>query len=68
MSGASWISSGEPTATQREGFRIAGEAFAAERAKLAALASGEIAELERALEAAGAPWTPGRLPEWKPEP
>jgi len=25
----------------------------------------DLKQLEKALDAAGAPWTPGRLPEWK---
>ena len=28
----------------------------------------DLRNLEKQMEAAGAPWTPGRIPEWKPEP
>jgi len=34
-------------------------------AKLKQLVEGDIPRLEKALEALGAPHTPGRLPEWK---
>jgi hypothetical protein len=27
----------------------------------------ELKQVEAALEKAGGPWTPGRLPDWKPE-
>jgi hypothetical protein len=62
---ASRLSLARPTATQREAYRIAGEEFAAELAKLRQIIKDELPELEKAMEAAGAPWTPGRLPEWK---
>jgi hypothetical protein len=26
----------------------------------------DLSKLEKQLEAGGAPWTPGRVPEWKP--
>ncbi|HSR41873.1 MAG TPA: hypothetical protein VLL48_06870, partial [Longimicrobiales bacterium] len=54
-----WDTRQAPTATQRRDVQIAREAFAGFRDDLAALQE-RVAELERALEAAGAPWTPGR--------
>ncbi len=54
-----------PTKTQEEAYRIAGEEFAQELAKLRKLIEVDLKELEKAMEAAGAPVTPGRLPEWK---
>jgi photosystem II stability/assembly factor-like uncharacterized protein len=54
-----------PTATQRDAYRIASEEFAGELTKLRHIVKDELPELEKAAEAAGAPWTPGRLPEWK---
>jgi photosystem II stability/assembly factor-like uncharacterized protein len=54
----------KPTATQRESYRIASAEFAKELAKLKHLVQVEMPELDKALEAAGAPWTPGRLPTW----
>ena len=57
-----WTSSSEPTETQREGYRIAKSEFAPVADGLEALTTGALAELEQELAAAGAPWTPGRLP------
>lgn len=54
-----------PTATQRDSYRIAGEEFAQELARLRTLVEVDLRKLEKEAEAAGAPWTPGRLPEWK---
>jgi len=35
--------------------------------KLRTLVEVDLVNLEKALDAAGAPHTPGRIPEWKPE-
>ncbi|MBZ5552442.1 MAG: glycosyl hydrolase [Acidobacteriia bacterium] len=59
------MSTSRPTQTQIDGYHIAGEEFAAELAKLRTLIELDVAKLEKAMEAAGAPWTPGRIPEWK---
>jgi hypothetical protein len=32
--------------------------------KLRTLVDTDLAKLEKDMEAAGAPWTPGRVPEW----
>ena len=53
-----------PTGTQRESYDIASQELRQELAKLRTLIEAELPPLERALDAAGAPWTPGRLPEW----
>ncbi len=62
---SSRLSLAKPTTTQREAYRIASEEFTAELAKLRKIIKDELPELEKAMEAAGSPWTPGRLPEWK---
>jgi photosystem II stability/assembly factor-like uncharacterized protein len=49
-----------PTATQRRGLEIAASELDALVKDLDALKSGELARLRAALDAAGAPWTPGR--------
>ncbi|HEV3260725.1 MAG TPA: hypothetical protein VG013_27980, partial [Gemmataceae bacterium] len=54
-----------PTKTQQEAYQIANEEFTQELAKLRTLIEVDVRDLEKALEAAGAPPTPGRLPEWK---
>jgi photosystem II stability/assembly factor-like uncharacterized protein len=58
------FSLGRPTGTQRQAYAIAGEEFTAELAKLRKLIE-DLQPVEKALDLAGAPWTPGRLPEWK---
>lgn len=49
-----------PTPTHRTSVEIAEEQFATLRADLRKLVEDELADLERRLEAAGVPWTPGR--------
>ncbi len=62
--GASVQSLSKPTGTQQEAYGIAAKQFAAELAKLRQLAEVDFPALEKTLDAAGAPWTPGRLPAW----
>jgi photosystem II stability/assembly factor-like uncharacterized protein len=54
-----------PTATDRESYRIASEEFGKELARLRTLVEVDLRKLEKDADAVGAPWTPGRLPEWK---
>lgn len=54
-----------PTQTQRDGYRIASAELTEALTKLRGLIEGDLRKLEKALDASGAPWTPGRLPEWK---
>ncbi|HEX9800977.1 MAG TPA: glycosyl hydrolase [Thermoanaerobaculia bacterium] len=65
---SSWYTTAEPTTTQRDAFRYASELFAAELGRLRQLAETDLPALETELERAGAPWTPGRVPLWQPEP
>jgi photosystem II stability/assembly factor-like uncharacterized protein len=51
-----------PPGTDVQAFAIASEEFAAVREKLRVLVDVDLKALEQALDAAGAPWTPGRLP------
>jgi hypothetical protein len=64
--GSQWDSTAEPTATSVQDYEWAAEAFTVELDRLKALASS-FDRFEQQLESAGAPWTPGRLPEWKAE-
>jgi photosystem II stability/assembly factor-like uncharacterized protein len=57
---------GRPTRTAIEQYQIASEGLAAEIPKLRKLLETDIKALEKQLDAAGAPPTPGRLPDWKP--
>ncbi|MCP4204810.1 MAG: glycosyl hydrolase [bacterium] len=63
----SWTSSSAPTATQLRAYEIAAEAFAPVLTDLRGLVEDELEVLESEMEAAGAPWTPGRIPSWQPE-
>ena len=58
--GGHWGTRQMPTATQREQIRIAGEEFEELAAELKSLVERDLAAFEADLEAAGAPWTPGR--------
>ena len=64
---AGFTSTSAPTATHRESWTVASEQLAEASEALRSLVEGEIAALEAELEAAGAPWTPGRpIPRWPP--
>ena len=58
------LSLARPTTTQREQYTIASHEFATELEKLRTLVNVHLKALEKALDLAGAPYTPGRLPEW----
>jgi hypothetical protein len=59
------LSLARPTTTQRESYKIASREFSQELAKLRTLIDVDLRQLEKDLDAVGAPWTPGRLPEWQ---
>jgi photosystem II stability/assembly factor-like uncharacterized protein len=65
--GAQWGSTSAPTTTSQDGYQAAAAAFAPLLEKLRTLVEGDLTAFEQKLEAAGAPWTPGRLPNWTPE-
>jgi hypothetical protein len=54
----------KPTQTHVEDYNIAAAEFAGQLDKLHVLVEVELAKLEKDMEAAGAPWTPGRVPVW----
>lgn len=58
-------STSAPTQTQRDAYEIAAEAFEPALAELKTIVSVDVARIEKKLEGLGAPYTPGRLPEWK---
>ena len=60
-----WLSTSAPTQTHVAAYEIAAEEFAPVLAKLKTLIEVDVKNLEAAMETAGAPWTPGRVPEWK---
>jgi hypothetical protein len=59
------LSLARPTTTSQQAYAIAGEEFAHELTKLRKLIDVDLKDLEKSLDLVGAPWTPGRLPEWK---
>ncbi len=63
-----WRSTSAPTQTQRRAFGIAAEKFEPNLKALQELVKTKLVELENRLKGAGAPWTPGRVPEWRLEP
>jgi photosystem II stability/assembly factor-like uncharacterized protein len=54
----------KPTQSHIDDYSIAAADFTEQLAKLHALVEVDLAKLEKDMEAAGAPWTPGRVPEW----
>jgi photosystem II stability/assembly factor-like uncharacterized protein len=53
-----------PTPNHIRDYNIAVKEFGGELAKLRTLVEVDLVKLEKDMEAAGAPWTPGRVPEW----
>ncbi len=53
-----------PTQTHIEDYDVAAAEFADQLAKLHVLVESDLSKLEKDMEAAGAPWTPGRVPVW----
>lgn len=63
--GALRLTTGRPTKTAMENYQIASDELAVEVPRLRRLIETDIRSLEKQLDAAGAPPTPGRLPDWK---
>ncbi|HEV8149929.1 MAG TPA: hypothetical protein VGP61_07060, partial [Gemmatimonadales bacterium] len=64
--GNTWSNTLAPTATHRHNYDIAAQQLAEFLPRLRS-ALDDLRKLEDDAEAAGAPWTPGRVPTWKPE-
>ena len=58
------FSMAKPTQSDVDSYGIAAAEFVDQLAKLRTLVDVDLAKLEKDMEAAGAPWTPGRVPEW----
>jgi photosystem II stability/assembly factor-like uncharacterized protein len=65
--GGQWTTTSAPTETHRQQYAIAAELFAPVLDRLRRLVEVDLKALHDRLEAAGAPWTPGRVPRWVPE-
>lgn len=63
--GSLWTSNAEPTQTMKDSYQIAADGFSKVLPKLKALIDTDFQKLADQLEQSGAPWTPGRFPEWK---
>jgi len=61
------LSTSPPTQTHVSNYNIASEDFTKALASLKQLVEVDLVALERDMEAAGAPWTPGRVPTWSPD-
>ena len=54
----------KPTQTHIDDYNVAAAEFGEWLGKLHALVEVDLVKLEKNMETAGAPWTPGRVPEW----
>jgi len=63
--GGQRMSTSRPTQTQIDLYAHAASEFEGTLNALRQLIEVDLATLEKQMEAAGAPWTPGRIPEWK---
>jgi photosystem II stability/assembly factor-like uncharacterized protein len=61
------MSSSLPSGTDRQSYEIASQQFAQTLAQLRSLIEVDLANLQKAMQAAGAPWTPGTIPGWPPQ-
>jgi len=62
-----WSTTVAPTGTSRKAYADAADAFEKQLSTLRSLVDADLAALEAAMEKAGAPWTPGRVPTWTKE-
>ena len=63
--GGQRMSTSRPTQTQIDLYGAAAAEFEGTLNSLRQLIEVDLTKLEKQMEAAGAPWTPGRIPEWK---
>jgi hypothetical protein len=61
------LSTQPPTQTNITDYQIASDDLTKALATLRQLAETDLPALEHEMEAAGAPWTPGRVPVWNPD-
>lgn len=59
-----WENTEAPNPMQREQYKLAGELFKPVLAQLKRLWEQDVKAVEAQLDQAGAPWTPGRIPQW----
>ena len=62
---AQFVTTAPITGNSRQAYDIAAEEFSTVLERLRQLAEVDLKRVESGMEAAGAPWTPGRVPVWK---
>ena len=65
IAGGTWNTQAGVTGNFRDSYQVAAEQFPPVLAEIRAVAA-DLAALEEELEAEGAPWTPSRIPDWRP--
>ena len=65
IAGEQGRSSSAPTKSQRDSYAIAEEEFAPVYEALKKILAEDVKAIEKKLDSIGAPYTPGRLPDWK---
>jgi photosystem II stability/assembly factor-like uncharacterized protein len=65
--GTQWTCTSAPTQTSVNSYSYASQTFGKLLERFRKLYEKDLPQLEGRMEKAGAPWTPGRLPDWKPE-
>jgi hypothetical protein len=65
IAGEQGRSTSAPTKGQRDAYAIAEEEFAPVYEALKKILAEDVKAIEKKLDAIGAPYTPGRLPDWK---
>ncbi len=63
--GDEWQSTSAPTKTDEDDYNNAGELFSPVLLKLKSLINVDLKNLDKEMESKGAPWTPGRVPDWQ---
>jgi photosystem II stability/assembly factor-like uncharacterized protein len=67
ITGGAWSGSlGEPTATQQRQYEILAAEFTGVLERVRRVIETDLRRVEDGAESAGAPWTAGRLPTWRP--
>jgi hypothetical protein len=61
-----WTTTAAPTGTMRQGYDVASAEFEQLLQQLKTI-EADFKALQNKADLAGAPWTPGRLPDWKKE-
>jgi hypothetical protein len=64
IAGRQVLAAARPTRTQIDQYNLTADEFKVQFDKLKILVETDLPKLEKAAEAAGAPWTAGHLPEW----